>query len=360
MQNQGVTNHETPLPGTPAGDLYGRIRGAVTGTLELMSIQLGRRLGLYDALAEPATASELAGRTGTNARMVREWLEQQAVAGFVELEEAERYRLPEATREAFTDAGSLAFAAPMAEEATRVVGRLADLEQAFRTGRGIEQPYHWVEGRPDGTRSAFLQQLGTTWLPGVPDVHQRLGSGPPARVADIGVGSGWSSIAMALAYPDVRVDGYDLDEIAIGYARKHAEEAGVSDRVTFRAGDASTFDSDGRYDLVTVFEAVHDLSRPVTLLTQARMMLAEGGSVIIADERVPDRLEVPGSAFDRYIYGWSVMNCLPAAMTDPGSANTGAVMRPDTLRRYATEAGFAEMEILPIDHFEWRFYRLLP
>jgi hypothetical protein len=89
-------------------------------------------------------------------------------------------------------------------------------------------------------------------------------------------------------------------------------------------------------------------------------MLADGGSVVVADERVPESFRAPGSEFDRYIYGWSVMGCLPASMTDPRSAATGAVMRPDTLRRYASEAGFARVEILPIDHFEWRFYRLLP
>lgn len=341
------------------------MREAVAGTLGLMAIRLGRRLGLYDELAEFATASEVAERTGTDARMVREWLEHQAVLGFLEIEDVDmvpderRFRMPDATREALTDADSLRFAAPMAEEATRVVGRLPDLERAFRTGRGIEQAYHWEEGRPDGSRSAFLRLLGTEWLPAVEDVDQRLKRQPPARVADIGVGSGWSSIAMALAYPEVRIDGYDLDEIAIGYARKHAEEAGVEDRVTFLAGDASTFDADGKYDLVTIFEAVHDLSRPVTLLSQARALLADQGCVIVADERVPERLEIPASPFDRYIYGWSVMNCLPAAMTDAGSANTGAIMRPDALRRYATEAGFEDVEVLPIEHDEWRFYRLI-
>jgi 2-polyprenyl-3-methyl-5-hydroxy-6-metoxy-1,4-benzoquinol methylase len=92
--------------------------------------------------------------------------------------------------------------------------------------------YYWVEGRPDGTRSMFLKLLGSQWLPAVPELHQRLSSAPPARIADIGVGSGWSSIAMARAYPDVLVDGYDLDELAIGYAQQHARDAGLDGRVT--------------------------------------------------------------------------------------------------------------------------------
>jgi hypothetical protein len=191
---------------TTSRELYLRIREASVGVLDLISIQLGRRLGLYAALAAgEVTAPELADRTGLNARMVREWLEQQAVTGFVELVSTDgeldqwRYRLPDATREAFTDPDSLSFAAAMADDVLRVPGRIGDLEEAFRTGTGLHQPYHWVEGRPDGARSMFLKLLGSEWLPAVPELRERLSSAPPARIADIGVGSGWSSIAMARA-----------------------------------------------------------------------------------------------------------------------------------------------------------------
>ncbi|HZO65337.1 MAG TPA: class I SAM-dependent methyltransferase [Kribbellaceae bacterium] len=355
-------------PDTAAGDLYARIRASSTATLDLMTIQLGRRLGLYDALADgmPVTAPDLAERTGLNERMVREWLEQQAVTGFVDLADAtvapeqRRYSLPDASRQAFCDADSLSFAAPMADDVLRTTGRIADLEQAFRTGTGLNKPYHWEEGRPDGSRAWFLQLLGTAWFPAVPDLHERLSAQPPARIADIGVGSGWSSIAMAQSYPDVLVDGYDLDELAIGYAQQHARDAGLDDRVRFVAGDATSFDTVGRYDLVTVFEALHDLSYPVAVLSQLRGLLADSGTVLIADERVPDQIVAPGTELDRHHYGWSVLNCLPAVMTEPDSAATGAVMRIGTLRRYAEEAGFDEVEVLPIEHHEWRFYRLRP
>jgi SAM-dependent methyltransferase len=352
---------------TTSRELYLRVREAQVGVLDLITVQLGRRLGLYAAMpAGQVTPADLAERTGLNRRMVREWLEQQAVTGFVELLDSSGdpdewwYRLPDATREAFTDADSLDFAAPLADEVLRVPSRIDDLETAFRTGTGLHQPYHWVEGRPDGSRSLYLRLLGTEWFPAVPDLHQRLSSAPPALIADIGVGSGWSSIAMAQAYPDVRVDGYDLDEIAIGYAQRHAQAAGLSDRVTFLAGDVTKFDTSGRYDLVTVFEALHDLSQPVPVLAQLRDTLADGGSVIVADERVPDEIVAPGNVLQRGHYGWSVLNCLPAAMTDPEAAGTGAVMRIRTLRRYADQAGYTAVEVLPIEHDEFRFYRLLP
>ena len=367
----GPVNPTPPLSpgdrtGTPAGDLYLRIRAAATATLDLMTVRLGRRLGLYDAMADGATVTppSLAERTGLDPRMVREWLEQQAVTGFAELAdpagapEERRYRLTEAAREAFTDIDSLSFCAPMADDVLRTVTRLADLEEAFRSGAGLDKPYHWEEGRPDENRAAYLQLLGSHWLPAVPDLHERLSAEPPARIADVGVGSGWSSIAMALAYPGVVVDGFDLDEIAIGFARQHARDAGLEDRITFIAGDAAT--STERYDLVTVFEALHDVSQPVAMLAGLRRLLAEGGTVLIADEKVPDEIVAPGTELDRHHYGWSVLNCLPAAMTDPDSAATGSVMRTSTLRSYADQAGYREVEVLPIDHPEWRFYRLHP
>ena len=352
---------------TSARDLYLRVREASVAVLDLVTVQLGRRLGLYAAMpAGDITPAELADRTGLDARMVREWLEQQAVTGFVELRDTGgdpdqwRYRLPDATREALLDADSIDFTAPMVEDVLRVPTRVAELETAFREGTGLEQPYHWVEGRPDGSRPLYLNLLGSEWFPAVPDLHERLSAQPPARIADIGVGSGWSSLAMAQAYPDVVIDGFDLDEIAIGYARKHVEAAGVDDRVTFFAGDVTEFDTSGRYDLVTIFEALHDLSQPVPVLAQLRETLKDGGSVVVADERVPDEIVAPGTMMQRMHYGWSVLNCLPAAMTDPKAAGTGAVMRIATLRRYATEAGYSHVEVLPIDHDEFVFYRLRP
>jgi 2-polyprenyl-3-methyl-5-hydroxy-6-metoxy-1,4-benzoquinol methylase len=183
---------------------------------------------------------------------------------------------------------------------------------------------------------------------------------PAPRVADIACGTGWSSIAMALAYPNIRVDGFDLDEDAIDSARSNALTRGVADRVRFVAADASDPGLSGRYDLATIFEALHDMARPVPALRAARALLAEGGSVLVADERVEDEFTVPAPDRDRSSYGWSVVTCLPQAMGDPETAATGAVMRPATMRRYAQEAGFRQTEILPIDTDYWTFYRLWP
>jgi 2-polyprenyl-3-methyl-5-hydroxy-6-metoxy-1,4-benzoquinol methylase len=201
--------------------------------------------------------------------------------------------------------------------------------------------------------------LGTEWLPAIVDLDVRLRLEPPARAIDVACGTGWSSIAMAQAYPKINVHGVDLDHDAIDAARKNAQQAGVADRVTFSVADAADLGGTGRYQLVTIFEALHDMSRPVDVLSAARRMLSEDGTVLVADGLVAEEFMVPASPRERTEYSWSVVSCLPGAMGDPQTAATGAVMRPSVLRRYALQAGFGEVEVLPIHTDYWRFYRLL-
>ena len=336
--------------------------------LDLYAMYLGERLGLYESLAggAPMTSVELAERTGTAERYVREWVEHQAVAGFLDVIDSlappqeRRYVMPPDHRAVLTDRDSLWFSPHKAIDIVRAGRRLPELVDAFRSGGGIP-PLPWEpEGRADFNRPRFVNLLGKRWLPSIPDVHDRLSADPPARVADIAAGTGWSSIAMALAYPRITVDGFDLDPDAVRQATTNAREAGVADRVTFRAADAADPGVSARYDLATIFEALHDMSRPVEALRAARAILADGGWVLVADERVGDEFAIPADDRERYTYGWSVVSCLPDAMDDPETAATGAVMRPATLRRYARDAGFAGLRVLPIETEYWRFFRLDP
>jgi 2-polyprenyl-3-methyl-5-hydroxy-6-metoxy-1,4-benzoquinol methylase len=206
----------------------------------------------------------------------------------------------------------------------------------------------------------FLQQLGGEWLPAIADVHARLQAAPPARVADVGCGVGWSGIGIAQSYPNVRVDVFDLDEASIDVAQVNAKEAGLTDRVRFEVRDAGDPELRGSYDLVISIECIHDMSDPVGALRVMRGLTAAGGAVLIVDERVGETFTAEGNDVEWMMYGWSVLHCLPVGMADQPSVATGAVMRPDTLRRYAAEAGFQSLEVLPIDHFFFRFYRLNP
>ncbi|MDP9342359.1 MAG: methyltransferase domain-containing protein [Actinomycetota bacterium] len=357
-------------PGHPLAE---RLRQSEMAALDLYVVYLGERLGLYQALAEggPATPAQLAVRTGTAERYVREWLEHQAVAGLIDVHVEEensptssdaerRYVLPAEHVEVLVDRDSLSFSAHKAIDIVRASRRLPELVEAFRTGGGIP-PLPWEpEGRADFNRPRFVNLLGKAWLPSIPEVHERLTSDPPARVADVACGTGWSSIAMAQAYTRITVDGFDLDEAAIERATGNAREEGVADRVAFRAADAADPGFSGRYDLATIFEALHDMSRPVEALRAARSLLDKGGWLLVADELVDEEFSAQAGDRERYVYGWSVVSCLPDAMGDPGTAATGAVMRPATLRAYALEAGFEGVEVLPIETEFWRFYRLIP
>ena len=338
------------------------------GALELYTVYLGERLGLYRELAErgPVTSSELAELTSTTERYVREWLEHQATSGLLEVDNSgvdaqlRRYRLPAAHIPVLADPDDLRYQAYKGVDIVRAGRPLPQLVEAFRTGEAPPALPWEPEGRAEFNRAIFLNLLGKQWLPTVAEVDRRLRNEPPARVADVGCGTGWSSIAMAQAYPKITVDGFDLDADALALAARHAEESRLADRVTFSVTDAMDPQLAGRYDIVTIFEAFHDMPRPIDALRAAHRLLAPGGSVLIADELVEDEFTAPGSDHDQYHYGWSVVSCLPSVMGDPQTAATGAVLRPSTVRRFAAEAGFRTVQILPIETEFWRFYRLLP
>jgi len=213
--------------------LVERLFGATIAAMDLFAVYLGDRLGYYRALVEggPATAGELAARTGTDARCAREWLEQQAVTGILACDDPaaadaeRRFRLPEGYEAVLADPESLTAMAPLARIFAGCVAPLPRIVEAYRTGGGV--PYEaygadLAEGQAGTTRPQFRHLLAQEWLPAMPDVHARLQGNPPARVADVGMGLGWSSIAIATAYPAVRVDGFDLDEASVAAARDNA------------------------------------------------------------------------------------------------------------------------------------------
>ena len=350
--------------------LVERIFGSCIGFMEILSIYVGDRLGLYRAIAASggATAHELATRTDTHERYAREWLEQQAVAGILEAEDAEaepeerRYRLPEGYDEALLELDSLYYMAPFARIMVGLARPLPAVLEAYRTGGGVPYPEYGEdirEGIAYANRPQFVNLMGTEWLPTVPDVHVRLQADPPARVADIGCGSGWSSISIAKAYPKARVDGFDLDKESVAEAKGNAEAEGLTDRVTFQERDAADPEFSDRYDLAIAIECIHDMSRPVEALRAMRSMVGKGGVAIVVDERVGERFAAPSDEVERLMYGFSILHCLPVGMAERPSAGTGTVMRPETLRRYATEADFSGVEVLPIENDFWRFYRLV-
>lgn len=156
------------------------------------------------------------------------------------------------------------------------------------------------------------------------------------------------------------MDGYELDAPTVQLAQRHAVEAGVADRVRIHQADITQVAPEERYDLVTAFECLHDLPYPVSALTAMRHLVGPDGAVLVADMKVADEFTAPGDEVERLMYGFSVLVCLPDSMSSPDSAATGTVLRADTLRRWVTESGYRGVDILPVEHDLWRFYRLHP
>ena len=362
-----------------------RVLGAALGMVDTLAIYLGDRLGWYRSLAAdgPATPLQLAERTGTDPRYTREWLEQQAVTGLLSVADSDDrqassdgapagvpsepgradarvYSLPSAAAEVLTDQHSLNYLAPLARMFAAAGPALPALLEAYRSGGGVSWDQLGDDAREsqaDMNRPWFEHELSGA-LERAPAVHVALAR-PGARLLDVGCGAGWSSIALARAYPDALVLGIDIDEPSVQMARANAESAGLTDRVRFATGDAAAAADDQGFDVAFAFECIHDMPRPVEVLSAVRRALTPGGFVVVMDEAVAERFAPDGDELERLMYGFSLFICLPDSLSSPPSVGTGTVMRPDTLRSYAERAGFTRTEVLPVGEFGlWRLYQL--
>jgi 2-polyprenyl-3-methyl-5-hydroxy-6-metoxy-1,4-benzoquinol methylase len=360
-------------PATPAAEaqrLAMRLFAAGLGAAELMVTHLGLRLGLYRALAgEPSTVAELAAGAGISRRYAAEWLEQQAAAGIVDVDDASappdrrRYRLPEGHRQLLAEDGDAASMIALAVlPLVGVAPLLPRLADVYRTGAGVgfrEYGDAFREVQDRVNRPVFERQLAAWIRSALPDVHGRL-SRPGSVIADVGCGSGWASIAMATAYPAAVVHGFDLDQDTVARARANAEAAGAgaASRIVLAAGDFAAAADSGRYDLICIFDSLHDMPRPVEILRACRHRLAPEGCVLLMEPRTAECFTGPADDVERFLYAVSLLHCLPVGLSDRPSAGTGTVIRPDTVRRYAMEAGFRSAAVLPVEHRFHRLYRL--
>ncbi len=360
-----MTGFPDPAHNT-ADALVERIFEASLATFDIFAIYLGDRLGYYSALCDhgPMTSQQLADQSNTHERYTREWLELQAVSGIITVDTEDAgpalFSIPSGHAEALTQELSLSYIAPLARMISVAGFQLPSVVEAHRKGGGVSWDAFGSEMREsqgDMNRPAFANLLTQEWFAGVPELDAKLSAG--GRVADIGCGFGWTSIALATGYPGSSVDGFDLDGPSIEAARLHAEEAGVADRAVFHLVDAGDPMVKGDYDVVAAFECIHDMSDPVSALRTMRRLVADDGVVVVMDERVGDHFDPDADEVEQLMYGFSNFICLPVGLSTDGSVGTGTVMRPDTLRKYAQEAGFTDIEVLPIEADFWRFYRLV-
>jgi SAM-dependent methyltransferase len=322
-----------------------QVAGALTGAATTAMVVVGDELGLYRALASagPLTPAELAAKTATHERYVREWLAQQAAAGFLGYDTATgAFTLPPEHAAVLADDNSPAAMAGAALLPAGMFRNTAKITDAFRTGHGIA----WAEQDPAIFASterfwqvSYRTSLVRDWIPALGATADRLRA--DARVADIGCGHGAAVILMAQEYPQSRFDGYDSHPPSITVAQARATDAGVGQRVRFRVADANRYPADG-YDLICFFDVLHDLGDPVGAAAHALTALAPGGTLMLvepltAGDDLAGNLASPAAALN---YAASTFLCVPTSLSQPVGLGLGSQAGESALRAVLTEAGY--------------------
>jgi SAM-dependent methyltransferase len=315
----------------------------VGATLNAGLVVLGDRLGLYRAMAAhgPTTPTRLADDTGTSATYVREWLGAQAAGGIVTYEPTTGlYTLPPEHAVAMTDESSAAFLPGLFQFALGTVTDTPQIVESARSGAGFgwHQHNHDVhEGCERFFRPGYHAHLVDEWLPALDGVVATLERG--ARVADIGCGYGASTILMAQAFPRSTFVGSDYHADSIEQARARAQEAGVGDRVTFEVAPAQGFTGSG-YDLVTTFDALHDMGDPVGAARHVRSVLADDGTWMVVEPMAGDHVEDNLNPVGRVYYAFSTLLCTPTSLAQDVGLAIGTQAGPERIRDVVTAGGF--------------------
>lgn len=323
------------------GRLVGDVGASVTGAL----IVLGDQLGLYKAMADgkPVTSRQLADKTGLKERYLREWLAGQASAGYVEYDEAsDSFSLSPEQAMAFAEEDSPAFFAGAFEIVQSMWVDEPKVEEAFRSGSGLGWHEHskcLFRGTERFFRPGYNAHLTAEWIPALDGVQAKLERG--AVVADVGCGHGSSTILMAKAYPQSRFYGFDYHGPSIERAREEAQKAGVGDRIVFERASAKDF-PEQKYDLVTMFDCLHDMGDPVGAGKHVRESLARDGSWMIVEPFAHDHLKDNLNPVGRIFYGASTMICTPASLSQEVGLGLGAQAGEMRLRKVAMDAGFSQ------------------
>ena len=323
---------------------------------------IGDRLGIFKALSSGQwlTSEELARRTGLSERYLREWLGAMAAAGYVEYEPAERaYMMPPEHALVLANEDSPFFMGGFIQMVVPNVTMAPRVADAFRTGRGVPQgdyPPETFHAMERSSAGMFRHRLVRKWLPAMPQVVEALNRG--ATAADVGCGSGRAAIALASAFPDTRVYGYDVHPVSIERARANAEKAGVADRVTFEVRDGSKL-PEARFDFVSTFDVVHDSADPVALLRSIRRSLKPAGTYLMVEMNVSPNVEENLNAKGRMMYSISTLYCMTVSLAE-GGAGIGAMMGEPKAREFAIEAGFGDFRRLPIDDLFSALYEIRP
>ncbi|MFB3908295.1 MAG: class I SAM-dependent methyltransferase [Candidatus Eisenbacteria bacterium] len=327
-------------------EFLGRVVSDLGAALNTALVLMGDKLGLYKAMAGagPLTPQELAQRTGTNERSVREWLNGQAAGGYISYDpKTEKYELPEEHAMALTQQDSPAYITPAFSLCTSMLFDEPKVTDAFRTGKGVgwhEHHHTLFEGTEKFFRSTYLGNLISSWIPALDGVEAKLRSG--AKVADVGCGHGVSTILMANAFPRSRFIGFDYHGPSIETARQRAQVAGTNGNLNFEVSMAKTFPGKD-YDLIAFFDCLHDMGDPVGAAAHAREALAPGGTLMVVEPMAGDRVEDNLNPVGRVYYTASTLVCTQCSLSQEVGAALGAQAGEARLRQVLMDAGFKQV-----------------
>lgn len=324
-------------------EFLGRVVADMGGAATVANVCLGDRLGLYAAMdgAGWISATELAGATGCQVRLVHEWLDQQAAAGYVRADVTnDTYVLPDEQAATLAHRDSSVFLAGGQHVYASMFRDLDLVAEAFRGDGAVSWGVHDASlfgGVAELFRPTYQNRLTSDWIPALEGVDAALRAG--GRVADVGCGHGYSALAIAAAYPDAEVIGFDNHDASIEQARANARNEDLDTRVRFEVTPSDAFD--GTYDLIVFGDCLHDMGDPVTVAAHARTRLAEGGRVMViepyaADDRAAN-LELPTA---KLFYGGSTFVCTPSALSQPGGHALGAQSGESGMRAVFDDAGY--------------------
>jgi SAM-dependent methyltransferase len=304
---------------------------------------IGDKLGLYRALADlgPADAAALAAKTDCDPRLVQEWLNAQYVAGYCHHStETEMYWLSPEQAAVLADPSSPAFLVGAMTIAASTAKDEERIREAFTSGNGVgwhEHHHDLFHGTERLFKPGYVGNLTSAWIPALDGVHEKLGEG--GSIADLGCGHGASTILLAEAYPNAAVTGFDYHQASIDIARKRAAEAGVADRVRFEVASAQDFPGAG-YDLVCIFDALHDMGDPLAAARHIREALDVDGTWLLVEPMAGESLEDNVNPVGRIFYAASTFICTPAAQSQAGGYALGAQVPEAVLADLAADAGF--------------------
>ena len=307
---------------------------------------IGEKLGLYKAMAHagPLTSEEVAERSGAAERNVREWLRNQAAGGYITYDaEEDRYTLPDEHALALADEDSPFYILGVYDSIASLYADEDQLLEAFRSGRGMgwhEHDHRLFRGTERFFRPGYRGHLVSEWIPALDGVQAKLERG--AKVADVGCGHGASTVIMAEAFPNSQFVGFDYHEASIERAAEAAQQAGVGDRISFEVAAAKDYPGSG-YDLVCVFDCLHDMGDPVGAAAHVRETLDSDGAWMIVEPFANDRVEENLNPVGRVFYGASTVICTPASLAQEVGLALGAQAGQARLTDVLNEGGFTRV-----------------